>query len=101
MQVQEKGCNFKMGRYFDELKRAMTYLGEQPDTMFLGQAVEYKGTGMTNTLTEVSREKLLEMPVTEEMQMGITSGLAVNGTVPISLYPRWNFLLLAGPAYQF
>tara|TARA_R110000824_G_scaffold30225_2_gene99738 strand:+ start:1575 stop:2114 length:540 start_codon:yes stop_codon:yes gene_type:complete len=84
-----------MGRYFDELKRAMTYLGEQPDTMFLGQAVEYKGTGMTNTLTEVSREKLLEMPVTEEMQMGITSGLAVNGTVPISLYPRWNFLLLA------
>ena len=84
-----------MGKYFDELKRAMQSLGEKPDTFFLGQAVEYKGTAMTNTLTEVPKEKLLEMPVDEEMQMGITNGLAVNGTVPISIYPRWNFLLLA------
>jgi pyruvate/2-oxoglutarate/acetoin dehydrogenase E1 component len=84
-----------MGKYFDELKRAMQFLGEKPDTFFLGQAVEYKGTAMTNTLTEVPKEKLLEMPVDEEMQMGITNGLAVNGTVPISIYPRWNFLLLA------
>ena len=83
-----------MGQYFDELERTMRWLGEQPDTMFLGQAVEYKGTAMTNTLTNVPREKLLEMPVDEEMQMGITNGLAVAGTVPISIYPRWNFLLL-------
>ena len=83
-----------MGKYFDELSRAMTYLGEQPDTMFLGQAVQYKGTAMTNTLKEVPRDKLLEMPVDEEMQMGITNVLAVAGTVPISIYPRWNFLLL-------
>jgi len=83
-----------MGKYFDELKRSMEYLGEQSDTMFLGQAVEYKGTGMTNTLKDISREKLLEMPVDEEMQMGITNGLAVAGTVPISIFPRWNFLLL-------
>ena len=84
-----------MGKYFDELKRSMEYLGSQPDTMFLGQAVEYTGTAMTNTLKEVPREKLLEMPVNEEMQMGITNGLALNGTVPISIYPRWNFLILA------
>lgn len=84
-----------MGRYFDELSRAMEYLGEQKDTIFLGQAVEYKGTAMTNTLKKVPRGKLLEMPVSEEMQMGITNGLACAGTVPISIYPRWNFLLLA------
>ena len=83
-----------MGKYFDELERTMRWLGEQPDTMFLGQAVEYKGTAMTNTLANVPREKLLEMPVDEEMQMGITNGLAVAGTVPITIYPRWNFLLL-------
>ena len=83
-----------MGQYFDELERTMRWLGEQPDTMFLGQAVEYKGTAMTNTLVNVPREKLLEMPVDEEMQMGITNGLAVAGTVPITIYPRWNFLLL-------
>ena len=84
-----------MGKYFDELKRAMDYLGEQPDTFFLGQAVAYKGTAMTNTLSGVPKDKLLEMPVDEEMQMGMTNGLAVAGTVPISIYPRWNFLLLA------
>tara|TARA_Y100000034_G_C6787147_1_gene352177 strand:+ start:316 stop:855 length:540 start_codon:yes stop_codon:yes gene_type:complete len=84
-----------MGQYFDELKRAMGYLGQQPDTFFLGQAVEYKGTAMTNTLVDVPRERLLEMPVDEEMQMGITNGLAVAGSVPITIYPRWNFLLLA------
>ena len=83
-----------MGHYFDELKRTMDYLGEQPDTMFLGQAVEYKGTAMTNTLKDIPPDKLLEMPVDEEMQMGITNGLAVAGTIPITIYPRWNFLLL-------
>ena len=84
-----------MGKYFDELKRAMEYLGEQPDTLFLGQAVEYKGTAMSNTLKGVARQKLIEMPVNEEMQMGITNGLAIAGNVPISIYPRWNFILLA------
>ena len=84
-----------MGKYFDELSRALKYLGQQKDTIFLGQAVEYKGTAMTNTLKGVDRSKLLEMPVTEEMQMGITNGLSIAGTVPVSIYPRWNFLLLA------
>ena len=27
--------------------------------------------------------------------MGITIGLALDGAVPVSIYPRWNFLLLA------
>ena len=73
----------------------MTWLGKQPNTMFLGQAVEYEGTGITNTLSEVPKVRLLEMPVNEDMQMGITIGIGLNGTVPISIYPRWNFLLLA------
>ena len=50
-----------MGKYFDELKRAMEYLGDQPDTLFLGQAVAYKGTAMTNTLKDVEPDKLLEI----------------------------------------
>jgi pyruvate/2-oxoglutarate/acetoin dehydrogenase E1 component len=84
-----------MGRYFDELSRSMTFLGQQQDTIFIGQAVEYKGTAMTNTLKGVPKGKLLEMPVNEEMQMGISNGLAIAGSVPVSIFPRWNFLLLA------
>ena len=82
-------------KYFDELKRSMDWLNKQPNTLFLGQAVEYAGTGMTNTLKDVDRNKMLEMPVNVVMQMGLSFGMALNGTVPISLYPRWNFLLLA------
>jgi pyruvate/2-oxoglutarate/acetoin dehydrogenase E1 component len=82
-------------KYFDELKRSMEWLGDQNDTIFIGQAVEYAGTGMTNTLKDISTDKLMEMPVNEDMQMGITNGLAMNGFVPVSIYPRWNFLLLS------
>lgn len=82
-------------KYFDELKRSMTWLGEKQNTVFMGQAVQYPGTGMTNTLSEIPQHKLIEMPVNEDMQLGISIGFGLNGTVPISIYPRWNFLLLA------
>ena len=84
-----------MGKYAEELTRAMTWLGEQPDTIFIGQAVEYEGTAMTGTLIKVPPHKKIELPVFEETQMGMTVGLALTGKVPISIYPRWNFLLCA------
>jgi hypothetical protein len=55
---------------------------------------------MTTTLTEVPRERLIELPVAEEMQMGMTLGMALAGFVPVSIYPRWNFLLLAMNGYS-
>ena len=73
----------------------MEFLARDPRTIFLGQAVACPGTAMSNTLKNVSRDKLLELPVTEEMQMGMSNGLALGGHVPVSIYPRWNFLLLA------
>src|SRR5260221_14431757 len=82
-------------RYFDQLKAAMEFLALDPRVVFLGQAVASPGTAMSNTLKDVPQEKLLEMPVDEEMQMGITNGLALDGQVPVSIFPRWNFLLLA------
>ena len=84
-----------MGKYFDELKRSMNYLAENPDTLFIGQAVAYAGTGMTNTLVDIPDSKKLEMPVCEELQAGIANGLALDGKIPVSIYPRWNFFLLA------
>jgi len=82
-------------KYFDELARAMCFLAQDPRTVFIGQAVAAPGTAMSNTLKGVARDKLLELPVTEEMQMGMSTGLALGGHVPVSIYPRWNFLLLA------
>ena len=80
-------------RYFDELKRSMEYLGKKNNTIFIGQAVEVPGTAMSNTLKNINKKKLLELPVAEEMQMGMTLGLAMENNVPVSIFPRWNFLL--------
>lgn len=80
--------------YFDELKRSMEWLGAQPDTIFIGQAVGYPGTAMFNTIKNISAEKRLELPVAEDLQMGMATGLALQGFLPVSIFPRWNFLLL-------
>ena len=84
-----------MGQYMDELSKAMTYLGQQENAVFIGQSVEVAGTAMRNTLLDVGAEKLIELPVEEDFQMGIAIGLALSGLVPVSIFPRWNFLLLA------
>lgn len=73
----------------------MEYLAKDERTIFLGQAVAVPGTGMSNTLKDIDSNKLLELPVAEEMQMGMSLGFALNGQIPISIYPRWNFLLCA------
>ena len=81
--------------YFEELKSSMEWLANQEDSIFLGQAVCVPGTAMSNTLKDIRPDRLIELPVAEEMQMGLTIGLALDGAVPISIFPRWNFLLLA------
>ena len=73
----------------------MEYLANDDRTVFLGQAVAVPGTGMSNTLKDISQDKLIELPVAEEMQMGMSLGMALHGRIPISVYPRWNFLLCA------
>jgi pyruvate/2-oxoglutarate/acetoin dehydrogenase E1 component len=95
MPEREKEFNSEMGKYQSELKAAMEMLAAEPSTLFLGQAVDYPGTAMTTTLENVPKEKLLEMPVEEDLQMGASIGLALTGKLPISIFPRWNFLLLA------
>lgn len=82
-------------KYFDELKRTMEWLATQPKTLFVGQTVAGPGTFMFSTLKEVSADRTLEMPINESFQMQFTIGLALAGYIPISVYPRQNFLLLA------
>jgi pyruvate/2-oxoglutarate/acetoin dehydrogenase E1 component len=82
-------------KYQDEVNRSMDFLAQDERTIFVGQAIAVPGTSMTHTVKNVPREKLIELPVFEEMQLGLSTGLALAGYVPVSIYPRWNFLLLA------
>lgn len=81
--------------YTGELTKAMTWLGEQPDTIFIGQQVCYPGNAMFKTLSGVPMEKRLELPVMEEAQLGMSLGMSLVGKTVISIYPRFDFLLLA------
>ena len=82
-------------KYFDEMKSSMEWLARDPRTVFIGQAVEVAGTAMSNTVKDIPIARRIELPVAEELQMGMSIGLALQGQVPVSIYPRWNFLLLA------
>jgi pyruvate/2-oxoglutarate/acetoin dehydrogenase E1 component len=73
----------------------MNYLAYLSNSLFIGQAVKYQGTAMSGTLENINQKKLLEFPVEEELQLGFSIGLALNGFLPISIFPRWNFLILA------
>lgn len=79
----------------NDLTAAMTWLGERPDTLFLGQSVVHPGTRLHASLEGVPREKRIEMPVAEALQLGISIGLSLEGFVPVSIFPRINFLLCA------
>ena len=82
-------------KYKEELIKSMKWLGEKENTLFLGQATLFSGHAISSTLTEVPKEKLIELPVMEEVQMGMCTGLSLEGYVPISIYPRFNFMMLA------
>lgn len=81
--------------YKDKLTEAMTYLGEQDNTVFIGQQIVYPGNPMSATLINVSKDKMIEVPVMEETQMGMSLGISMMGHTVISFYPRWNFLICA------
>jgi pyruvate/2-oxoglutarate/acetoin dehydrogenase E1 component len=81
-------------KYFSELKKAMSLLAEHPKTIFIGQAVEYEGTGLYDSLKHLPSNKRIELPVAEYFQTGLANGIAIEGMIPVSTYPRWNFLLM-------
>ena len=82
-------------KYKSELVRSMKMLSKINNTIFLGQSVLYSGNSIFNTLVSVPKNKKVEFPVAEELQMGFSMGLAMNGYLPITCYPRFDFLLLA------
>ena len=81
--------------YKDELIKAMDLVASKENTFIIGQNVKYGGTSMFHTFKHLPKEKMIELPVIEETQMGMSIGLALAGQIPVTIYPRWNFLILA------
>ena len=81
--------------YKEEIKKAMTMLGENPKTIFIGQTVEYTGSNIYGSLEGVPKEKRIELPIIEDTQMGMSIGLSLEGFIPISIFPRFDFFICA------
>lgn len=73
----------------------MTEISTDDNTIFIGQQIVYRGNPMSTTLENVDKNKMIEVPVMEETQMGMTIGLGIMGYRVISFYPRWDFLISA------
>lgn len=81
--------------YRQALAMAMLDIAHDPRVVFLGQGVRDPGTFMSTTLTDVPEMQRIELPVAEELQLGMSIGMALAGFVPVSIFPRWNFFVVA------
>lgn len=81
--------------YKDELKKTMKLLAQDSRVIFLGQNIIYGGNAIFDTLEGVPFNKRIELPVAEEMQLGVSIGLSLEGFLPVSIFPRMDFLVLA------
>ena len=73
----------------------MEDVSQDSRVVFLGQGCRDAGTFMSTTLTGVPLSRRIELPVAEEMQLGMSIGMALTGYVPVSIFPRWQLFLLA------
>lgn len=83
-----------MGSYLEEIKKSMKLLDDN-DYWIIGQNVEVGGTSMYHTYKEYFEGRRIELPVFEDIQTGISTGMSLEGIKVLSIYPRMDFLLLA------
>ena len=80
--------------YLEEIQKAMNKLGEE-GYIFLGQNMVAGGTSMFHTVKHLSIDQRIEIPVFEDVQAGMAIGMSLEGLKVCSVYPRWDFMLLA------
>ena len=81
--------------YKEQTKKAMEMLAKDERVVFIGQTVRYPGSPMYMSFENIPLEKRIELPVAEDMQMGMSIGLSLEGLIPVNIYPRIDFLILA------
>ena len=77
-------------KYHKAIVEEMEKLAKDDNVIFLGQ--QCLSEDFYNTLKTIPREKRVEMPVAEELQLGASIGLALEGFPPISIYQRIDFI---------
>ncbi len=77
-------------KYYTAIKKELTLLSNDPRCIILGQQCYYEN--FYGLLNDIPLSKRHEMPVIEELQMGMSIGLSLEGYLPISIFQRMDFL---------
>ena len=83
-----------MVSYKDELQRATDLLAKE-GYLFIGQNVLAGGTSLYHMVKHLPIEQRIELPVFEEIQMGMSIGMTLEGLKVCTTYPRMDFIILA------
>ena len=76
--------------YHLAISEEMQRFAKVANVIFLGQQVASED--FYGTLKGIPLDKRWEMPVAEDMQLGLSIGLALEGYLPISIFQRMDFL---------
>ena len=81
-------------KYKDAVKKSMETLAEDSKTVFIGYNLKF-GSKAYGSLKDVSSEKIIEMPVAENLMAGLGMGMGMIGFRPVVIYERHDFILNA------
>ena len=77
--------------YKDEITMGNTQLAQDPKTRFIGYGLT-KGRAM-GTLSGVPENQIVEMPVAENLLLGVAIGMTLTGLKPVVFIERMDFLM--------
>jgi len=80
--------------YKEELQKSMDLLAKE-GYIFFGQNMKFGGTSMFHMLKHLPEEQRIELPVFENTQAGMGTGMNLIGDKICSIYPRFDFFPLA------
>lgn len=80
--------------YGQAIKHSMEKLAEDSRTVFVGYNLSH-GSQAYGSLSNVPKERILEMPVAENLMAGMSMGMSIEGFLPVVIFERHDFMLLA------
>lgn len=81
-------------KYQDMVKLAMDNIAQVDNSVFIGYNLKY-GSKMYGSMKDVPEDKIYEMPTAEQLMTGMATGMAIAGYLPVLIFERMDFMLLA------
>ena len=81
-------------KYKDIIKNSMEEISLDDQAVFIGYNLLHGSKGY-GSLKDVSKSKILETPIAENLMAGLAIGMALEGFKPILIFERHDFVLNA------